>query len=357
MASGKLIGSLIRAPNFRSLFYANLSYSKVKSFRSLSETTGVQKELDPAGDCFQVDKIDPFGPVLDEQRSFVDNISPPLKRSYNLASYVNSSKTLQELIKAGVSLYDIENLKPNAANHLLQLDYERDCVKYMKFLTDSGLKPANIGRFISEFPEIFQVPVLELQTRLHYLRTKKFDSKQIARALNRSAHILNKPVKTMDHKLGEFQIQFDMPAQIIREIISSYPVILSYPALQYTLVQICLTDEFGFHRNQVHQILEQQPKIVGMKRAFLFERLDLIHNEAKMSHEIICQFPKLITGPDLDIRQRLLYLRKLRRDQFNRDMPLYVQPAALYNGSDEEFCQKYAKTSLNDYKLFVKTCL
>lgn len=357
MASLKTLGNILQVASRIPRVVTNLTYLQARSSRYISSERTLQSDdtnLD--GELHDV-SVDPFACVQQIQKPFIDNIRPPLKRSFNLASYVNSSKTLQELVKIGVSLYDIENVYPKAAQQLLQLDYERDCVKYLKLLVASGLKTSNTGRFISEFPDIFQVPILELQTRFEYLKSKGFSYSQIVMALNRSSTIIAYNVKTLDHKLGQFQIEFDMPAVVLRKIISKHPTVLRHPVDQYRLINFCLTQEFGFSTRQVHTILEEQPKTIDLLRPRLIERLDLVHNSMRLSHSMITKFPKLITGPDLDIKHRFLYLRKLKRDQFNPKLPLFVQPSSLYNGTDEEFCIKWAKTSLNDYKLFVKTCL
>jgi len=300
--------------------------------------------------------VDPFSPVESVHAPIIDNINPPLKKSFNLASYVNHSNVLQELVKLGVSLYDIESLNPDAAKHLLLLDL-RDCTKYLKFLVDNGVKSSNVGRFISEFPEIFQLPIVELQSRLEFFKNNGFSTLQISKGLNRSSHLIAHKIETIDYKLAEFQAQFDMPAFILRSTISKYPPILSHSVHQYKVIKFCLAEEFGFRTSEIHVILENQPKTIDFVRRELSRRLDLVHNTMKFSHSTIKKFPKLITGPDIEMRNRFLYLKKLKRDQFDPRLPLYVQPSALYNGTDEDFCKNHAKTTVDDYKLFVKTCL
>jgi mTERF domain-containing protein len=299
-------------------------------------------------------QLNPLSKLDTTKKEFIEDLVPPLKKSFNLASYVNSSETLQELIKLGVSLFDIENTNPKAAKQLVLLDYEKDCVPYIRFLVDHGLKEKNIGRFISEYPNIFQVPIDDLSVRIKYLSTKGFTKIQISRALNRSCHILAHDIKTLDHKLGEFQIEFQMPAKVIRDIVSKYPPVIALPNGQYKMINFTLTEEFGFKIAEVHLLLKEQPKILDILRSVLIERLDLVHNTIGLSHEAICKFPKLLTGPTIEIRHRFEYLERLKRNQFNPNKPLYVPPSCLYSLSDEKFCKIYAKTSLEDYKLFLK---
>lgn len=298
---------------------------------------------------------DPFQPVVADKTPILNTIAPSVKKSYNFAAYVNESRTLQELLKLGVSLYDIENVHPKAANYILKLDFERDCVEHIKFLVANGLKERNLGRFITEFPFVFRTDIEDLQVRLDYLKFKNFTKSQIKKALNRSAHTICHKSKTIDHQLGLIQIEFNLPANSIRSMFTSYPPIISLPKEQYSLTNFVLSEEFGFVHGEILDILGMQPKILQIPRAYLIERLELIHNDLKFSHHTIARHPKLITGPKLDILHRAGYLKKLKRDQYDPRLPLYVNPKALYKISDRVFCRMCAKTSLDDYRLYVKT--
>lgn len=335
------------------LSYCNVShfhkrakeYSGVKVFRALANT-------EPQDEA--VVELNPFGPVTESQKKFLDDLNPPLKRSFNLASYVNHSQTLQKLLNLGVSFFDIENTNMAAAKYLVNLDFEADCLPYIKFLLDNGLKEKNIGHFISEFPFVFQTPLDDLQARINYLESKGFEKKMIAKALNKSTHIIYHSTKTLDFKLGQLQVEFNLPADLLRSMVVQEPTIVSIPHGQYILVQFVLDKEFGFEQSEIYSILDKQPNIISIHRPVLIDRLDLVHNTLGINQAMIARYPKLITGPELDIRYRGLYLKKLKRDQYDPREPLYVPPSALYKPSDEIFCKQYAKTTLDDYFKFIK---
>lgn len=359
MASSSLLlaRQLIRLSSIRNGMNTS---SRLLPIRCLSQETGNNQQVltiqQPQVTNDEELLLLPFSRLNNTNRPYLEDLAPPQKRSFNLAAYVNSTKTLQELIKLRVSLYDIESNNVDASKHLVGLDFEKDCAPYIAFLVDQGLKPRNLGRFISEYPSIFTVPIEELQTRIAYLKSKGFSAKQISAALNRSSQILVNYAKTLDFKLGQLQVEFKMPAEIIRSMVSKYPPIVSLPHAQYRLIHFCLAEEFGFKLDEMHTILEEQPKIFDIIRPNLIDRLNLIHNVIGLSHATITKFPKLITGPRFDIKHRFEYLLKLKRNQFNPKLPLYVPPSALYKASDEEFCERYAKTSLEDLKLFLKSC-
>lgn len=301
-------------------------------------------------------ELNPFSPVTVENKEFLNELTPAIKRSYNFAAYIRDSITLQELVKLGVSLYDIENTNNEAARHILKLDFQNDCVPYIKFLVDHGLKERNLGRFISEFPDIFREPLEELEYKIKYYRSKNFSDKLVAKSLNRSSHFISHPLKTIDFKLGQFQIEFNLKANDLRDIISWYPELIAFDKEQFTVIKFSLVEDFGFGEAEIHEILKNQPKLLGFTRFCLIERLELIHNVIGLSHSTIVKFPKLITGPKLDITHRHEYLKKLNRNQYDPSKPLYVPPSALYKPRDLEFCLRYSKTSVEDYILFLKSC-
>ena len=82
---------------------------------------------------------------------------------------------------------------------------------------------------------------------------------------------------------------------------------------------------------------------------------DLVHNEMKIPHELIAKQPEVLDWKMRYIEERHLYLKKLGRDQYDPKLPLYVPLSAFYILEDNEFCEKYAKTSVKDFNLFMKT--
>ena len=82
---------------------------------------------------------------------------------------------------------------------------------------------------------------------------------------------------------------------------------------------------------------------------------DLVHNEMKISHELIAKVPHILNRRVSIVESRHLYLKALGRDQYDPSKPLYVPLSAFCFPEDPEFCLKYAKTNVNDFNLFLKT--
>ena len=82
---------------------------------------------------------------------------------------------------------------------------------------------------------------------------------------------------------------------------------------------------------------------------------DYVHNEMKIPHELIARYPMILDRRLHLIDWRHSYLKKLGRDQYDPKKPLYVPLSAFFKLEDNEFCEKYAKTSVHEFNLFLKT--
>ncbi|KAG9509757.1 Transcription termination factor 3, mitochondrial [Fragariocoptes setiger] len=290
-----------------------------------------------------------------QSADFLESLRPPMGRSFNLAAYVNHSDTLKALVALRVSLYDIEKIGMSNAQYILGLDFQKDCIKHIQFLVDNGLKPDNLGRFITENPLIFSVSLEDLEIRLNYLQSKGFTPKMIAVILNKSPLFLTMNTKTIDHKLALLKLEFGLRDDKLRHMVVRDPYCVLQPHGQYIVTKFALLEEFGFRKCEIHRILPRVPEILEIPRWALHKTFSLLHQEIGLSHEMISRFPKLFVSPRNDMQSRFRFLKKLNRHQFDPQQPLYVPPSALYELDDEEFCEKYAKTSYENYRAFLKT--
>ena len=117
------------------------------------------------------DSTDPLTEDVDPE--FLDSIAPELPIAYNLAAFVNRSPSLQQLVRLGVDLSVVEK-DAEIAEMLLRLDFERDMKPHIQALVDLGIKPDDLGPFITENPAIFEVSINNMKARVEYLRSKKF---------------------------------------------------------------------------------------------------------------------------------------------------------------------------------------
>lgn len=114
----------------------------------------------------------------------MSTVTPNFQKSFNIAAYVNRSKTLQNLVHLNVNLSKIEK-KPHIAEKFLRLDFEKDMKDHVLFIQDYiGMEC--VGDFITKNPMIFFDDLNDLKTRVNYLSSKHFTGSQIKHIISKN---------------------------------------------------------------------------------------------------------------------------------------------------------------------------
>lgn len=156
---------------------------------NLSNILLTRKEL-PVTDAVQVvDHINhhrakPFQPAEPE----FEVVNPIVLPSFNLASYINKSIVLQQIVNLGVAIQKWDKLS-GVNSWVVKLDFNKDVEPVVRFLVDNGVQPDKLGRFLTCNPHILNpslVNLEELANRTHYLYSKAFTGEMIARIFTRN---------------------------------------------------------------------------------------------------------------------------------------------------------------------------
>jgi len=273
-----------------------------------------------------------------------------------LGSLVNESKTLQNLVDLGVSLHEWDT-----KGHLglaVKLDFVRDVAPVVRFLADLGVEHDDIGRILSCSPEILEETEANLKTRVAYLVSKKFTMDEIAHIVSHSPSWLCYSVRSIDARLGFFQKTFDLVGNEVRQMTVSLPSLVTWKGTPGHVKKVifCYNEEMGFSKEEIKAMTLQNPLV--LKRANenqVLRQFELLHNVAKIPHDILSKFPDSLLSPWLRTRPRIKFLESLGRAQFDPTQPNYVSPEMLTAGDDEVFCEKVAKCPLELYDKFQKT--
>lgn len=86
----------------------------------------------------------------------INHIRPTLKKSFNLAAYVNVSDTLQQLLKLNVDLSKIDKYN-NLASYIVRADFKADIEPYILFFLDNGVDIADVGDVLNRGPFLLMV--------------------------------------------------------------------------------------------------------------------------------------------------------------------------------------------------------
>ena len=128
---------------------------------------------------------------------------------YNLAYFVNDSPVLKTLIDMGVMIKKWDSDR-HLCDHILKLDIERDMKPILIFLHDIRI-PAHKHAFVIEKnPYLFSEELVNLETRIEYLKSKRFSEDDIAEIICKAPKWLRLTVEQVDTKLGWLQKEFQL---------------------------------------------------------------------------------------------------------------------------------------------------
>ncbi|XP_063246697.1 transcription termination factor 3, mitochondrial [Prinia subflava] len=293
--------------------------------------------------------------VISEEEA-VQIIAEPLLpiQSSTLRDYVDHSETLEKLVHLGVDLSQVEK-RQKAGQLLLTLDFEKDVKKILLFLKDVGIEDNQLGSFLTKNPYILGEDLEALETRVAYLKSKKFGQSEIAQMVSRAPYLLLFSVERLDNRLGFFKNELGLSVKKTKDLVIRLPRLLTgklEPVKEN--LQVCQI-ELGFQPNEIQQIVYKTPKILTASKKRLKQTFDYLHNIMGIPHHMLTRFPQVFNTKLLRIRERHMFLAFLGRAQYDPAQPSYIPLDQLVSLPDEVFCTEIAKASMQDFENFLKT--
>lgn len=295
-----------------------------------------------------------FEEISDEEALHIE-ASPPLPpTSFTLRDYVDRSETLTKLVLLGVDLSKLQK-RPNVANMLLRLDFDRDVKDRLLFLKDVGVEEELLGAFLTRNPFILTEDLENLQKRVQYLQSKKFSTAAISRMVSGAPYLLNFSVERLDNRLGFYQEQLGLSTQKTRDLVIRLPKLLtgSLEPVKENL-RVCRI-ELGFRENEIQQMVTCVPKLLLASKSKVTRLFDYLHNTMGIPHHLITKFPQAFNAKFLRIKDRHLFLQHVGRAQYDPSQPNYIPLDKLVATPDDVFCVTLAKAMLSDFETFQKT--
>ncbi|KAM8966390.1 transcription termination factor 3, mitochondrial [Pelodytes ibericus] len=305
-------------------------------------------------DLDSVPPLSPLKEISEHEAVQIEADLPFPPDSFSLQDYVDRSETLQKLVLLGVDLSKIEK-RPNVANFLLKLDFDKDVKNILFFLKDVGVDDNHLGKFLTKNPFILSEDLENLQKRVDYLSFKKFSKDAITRIVSRAPYLLNFSVERLDNRLGFFQKELGLSAQKTRDLVTRFPRMVtgSLEPIRENL-KVCEI-ELGFRKNEIQEIAFKIPKLLTSSKKSLIETFDYVHNTMAIPHHMMAKFPQVFNTKLLRLKERHQFLTFLGRAVYDPSQPNYVSLDKLVSLPDDCFCDEVAKASAEEFEQFMKT--
>lgn len=180
--------------------------------------------------------------------------------TFNFAAYIDKSETLQKFVELGVDLSKIEK-KKGLPEFVLKLDFNRDVKGHLMFLHDLGILPEDFGHILTKNPILFKHSLDDLETRVYYLRFKKFELEQVQQIVTKDPFWLNFSTRRIDRRLGWFQKNFELTGDDIRFLTTKFPRVVTSNLMHVREITFCIKEEMGFDNDETKVILLAVPKL------------------------------------------------------------------------------------------------
>jgi len=291
-------------------------------------------------------------PKLSEEDLMLVRAARPTQ---TLAALVQESSTLKRLVDLGVPLHLWDS--NNQLGLAVKLDFDRDVAPVVRFLADVGVDPHMIGDILGGNPGLMEEELEDLHTRVNYLVSKLFTRQEIAQLICGSPKWLSFPVAIIDARLGFFQKTFGLEGQEVRDLAVGRPSLITWKGTPAKVKKhiFSLDEEMGFSREELRKMVVAHPSLLKRDDNLVLRCFEVLHCEAGIPHHVLAHFPTALTGNPLEVTERHQFLTSLGRAQYDPGKPQYVSLTALAEGSDLEFAEKVARSTIQLYNAFLKT--
>ncbi|KAK4879595.1 hypothetical protein RN001_007741 [Aquatica leii] len=290
--------------------------------------------------------------VLEDCTEDISHVATYLKPTFNFAAYVNKSETLQQLVMLNVNLSLLEKNK-EAVPYVLGLNFEKDVKNHVVWLSELGID--NIGWFLTKNPFIFRESLENLLVRINYMKSKNFSDSMITAIISRNPTWLMFSTQQIDERLGFFQIEFCLTGRQVRALAVQQPKLITYSKHRVKINIFAFKEEMGLNSDEVKSVLLKKPNLFMKNQIGLLKTFEYVHKDMGIPIERIVDMPEVLFCRLFRLKQRHLFLKSLGRAMYDAKKPNYVSLRTLVSGSDVNFCDNVAKSSIQTFNAFLKT--
>lgn len=289
---------------------------------------------------------------MEKQIKNLEPLSRPVV--YNLAYYVNKNPVLQTFVQMGVFIRKWDQDR-SIAKLILSLDLDKHVKPFLIFLHDIGVPAENHAFIITKNPEVFKESLQDLNFRIEYLKSKKFEQEDIVKIICTAPKWLSLSVEEVDTRLGWFQKEFGLTGAELRQVVIEKPKLVTLPTVIAQKVKFGVTDFLDYSPKSLKSLLLKYPKLFTKKFEQIEANFIFLTQVAKLIHQDIELYPAALVFPLQTLKARFAFLKSLDRVQFDPTKANFISLKALCEPIDKVFCTRTAKTSFDEYRKFLKS--
>lgn len=282
----------------------------------------------------------------------IDKHYPQLPEASNLAPLVPHNECLRKLVELGADLSRMES-EPGVANLLVKTDFNTAIAPKLWLLCNFGFELPHVSRIMTRVPKsIIKLSVEEIASRLKYFSDRGFSSNDVIRMVSDQPMILALTSCEVDRHLGTLMNVFDFKADEVRHVASEAPACIVQPVKSTKNVFVVLTKMLDFSVASARQMIIAFPRMILSSNRVLSTNAFHLHRRLQLPFDQIALCPRALCAPPRILAERTNFLKLSHRFQPDRTKPLYTPLDAIVEGTDGEFCQRFAEGKedlFNDY--------
>ncbi|KAL5969137.1 Transcription termination factor 3 mitochondrial [Taenia solium] len=282
----------------------------------------------------------------------IDRHYPRLPEAGNLAALVPHNECLRKLVELGADLSRME-MEPGVANLLVKTDFNTTIAPKLWHLSSFGFELPHLSRIMTCVPKsIIKLSVEEIASRLKYFTDREFSSSDVIGMVTDQPTVLALTSCEVDRQLGMLMNLFAFKAHEVRHVASEAPKCIVQPVKSTKDVFVVLTKMMDFSVPSARQMVIAFPRIILSSNRVLSTNAFHLHRRLQLPFDQIALCPRALSAPPRILAERTNFLKLCHLFQSDGTKPLYTPLDAIVEGTDEEFCLRFAKGKeelFNDY--------
>ncbi|KAH7288714.1 hypothetical protein KP509_31G038100 [Ceratopteris richardii] len=297
-------------------------------------------------------------PVVDYLLSLglCENMLERIVRRRKACLYVKIDKVKERLgylMNLGI---DNEGIAKVLVRHPQVLEYtvEHMMKPRIEYLQSIGVPEARLGRVITVSPSLVECSLGSLKRRVRFLVDEVGVSEEdVSKIVLLSPQLLTQSIDSLRPRISFLSKKVGLSQETVAKMVTKHPQLLHYSIRDGIEPRINFFRNLGLCDRDIALLLSRTSQVLSLSmEKSLRPKCDFLTNELKCGLQTIVSFPAYLSlSLEQRIRPRYEYLKALKK------LPAGPFPMCILAVTDEEFCNRWSKTTVEDYHSFRQTLL